>query len=132
MNSVIIATLIIPKELMMKIPYHHFREYARGYGAEMLRSYGLLTVIDSKVKRCNDGVVVVTIKFNPRNLCVINAYMPTRGPHSVKNYEACLDQLREIVTKYQDNDTLILCGGDLNGHPTKNVTGRDRLNSCLL
>ena len=52
--------------------------------------------------------------------------MPTRGPDSAKDYEDCLDQLREIVIKYQDNHTLILCG-DLNGHPTKNVTGHDRL-----
>ena len=70
--------------------------------------------------------MAVTIKCNPRNLCVINTYMPTRGPDSAKDYEDCLDQLREIVIKYQDNHTLILCG-DLNGHPTKNVTGHDRL-----
>ena len=36
------------------------------------------------------------------------------------------DQLREIVIKYQDNHSLILCG-DLNGHSTKNVTGHDHL-----
>ena len=49
---------------------------------------------DSKVERCHDGgvhIVAITIKCNPRNLCVINTYMPTRGTDSIKDYEDCLD-----------------------------------------
>ena len=47
------------------------------------------------------------------NICIINVYMPANGsPDFKEQYPDHLDQLNEIVNKYQE--THILIGGDIN------------------
>ena len=44
--------------------------------------------------------------------------MPTRGPDSAKDYEDCLDQLCEIVIKYQEITPLSCVGTSMDIQPT--------------
>ena len=47
-------------------------------------------------------------------ILLISAYMPCRGlTNNVEDYSDCLDQLREIITKYSCSHSIIL-GGDMN------------------
>ena len=59
-------------------------------------------------------------------LCILGVYMPTTGSKANDSlYEACTDQIREIMIKY-DNYTCILMG-DLNASFIRgNLTSRDK------
>ena len=63
----------------------------------------------------NGGKRLICIRINAlKSLIVICVYMPTRGGNmSLDDYKSVLDELREIIEKYQHTSDIII-RGDLN------------------
>ena len=65
--------------------------------------------------------------YNPK-LCIISAYIPSKGSKSYnEEYIETLDELREIIVKYNKDHCIVLCG-DMNASLHSNTADdRDRL-----
>ena len=88
----------------------------RGYGG-----VGILwkSEIDSRIKVLDDGgnrIQCIQLEnfTAQKGLLLVSAYLPCRGlGGNVDEFCDCIDQLREICSKYQ-TDNYIIIGGDLN------------------
>ncbi|CAG2250967.1 unnamed protein product [Mytilus edulis] len=73
--------------------------------------------IDSQVRPLDDGkerIQCVEISGKDQKLLVVSVYLPsTGGRNSTDEFLDTIDQLNEIITKYQDTHEIII-GGDLN------------------
>ena len=76
----------------------------------------------------SDRVIAIEIKSKPRNICLINVYLPSRGTADCDiAFQAALDEIHEIIEKYTPSHKILL-GGDFNSsvHRQKSCR-RDRL-----
>jgi hypothetical protein len=67
------------------------------------------------VEQCPDGserIVVLLLKTVPA-ICLVSVYFPCRGRYSVQDYLETLDQLAEIIQKY-NSTAIIVIAGDFN------------------
>ena len=68
------------------------------------------------IKRLPDGSErIVAIRFEPEAredaLTIINAYFPCRGStHFIADFPAILDQIQELICKFNEDSTVVLCG----------------------
>ncbi|XP_063427548.1 uncharacterized protein LOC134711049 [Mytilus trossulus] len=73
--------------------------------------------IDSQVRPLDDGkerIQCVEISGKDQKLLLVSVYLPsTGGRNSTDEFLDTIDQLNEIITKYQDTHEIII-GGDLN------------------
>ena len=86
--------------------------------------------LDPFVTKLDDGcerICAIQVESTNKPLCIISAYMPTSGgTQSDNQYRTCLDELSEIVTKYDFCN--ILLAGDLNASFNRlKPTARDKL-----
>lgn len=72
--------------------------------------------IDHLITPVNDGserLAVIIIHAHPRNVLIINAYMPTAGgPSSTEEFRDVLCEVGEIINNYHQCDIILL--GDMN------------------
>ena len=57
-------------------------------------------------------MVVLENESNPP-ICMVSIYMPCRGNSTKLQYEATLDELQEIVLKFNSSHAVFICG-DMN------------------
>ncbi|CAG2245676.1 EIF4G [Mytilus edulis] len=83
------------------------------------RGYGGVAILwkqhlDHLVEKINDGserIICIKINVKPKPILLICAYMPCRGSKQAnEQFKECLDQLHEIILKYSDTCTPVLCG----------------------
>jgi exonuclease III len=64
----------------------------------------------------NNHIQVVTMNSSPKNSCIVNVYMPSEAKEGDYEYKDNLDQLQEIIQKYDNSYQIIVCG-DMNASP---------------
>lgn len=83
------------------------------------RGYGGVAILwkqsmDHLVEQIEDGserIICIKLKVKPKPILLICAYMPCNGSKQANtHFKECLDQLHEIITKYSDTCTPVLCG----------------------
>ncbi|MCG8113322.1 MAG: endonuclease/exonuclease/phosphatase family protein, partial [Candidatus Thiodiazotropha taylori] len=67
----------------------------------------------SKLDVGNERIVAVELNFDTK-ICLINVYMPTNKADSQYGYRECLDNLFDIIRRFETSHIIVLCG-DLNG-----------------
>jgi hypothetical protein len=63
-----------------------------------------------QVKEGCDAVFPILIKDYPRDLCLINVYMPCRGSHTELEFAGTLDTLHELLEKYGASHRMVIMG----------------------
>jgi exonuclease III len=84
--------------------------------------------IDNAVKIKYDGgsrIQVITINNVPTMLCIVNVYMPSDIKEGDYEYRDMMDQLNEVIQKYEE--TYILLCGDMNASLHRDDRRRDRI-----
>ena len=61
----------------------------------------------------SERLTAISIDASPKNICVVNTYMPTQGHKSDVEYTKILDEIYEIKQKYGKSHTFIWAG-DMN------------------
>ena len=93
------------------------------------RGYGGVAVlwkkeIDNEVTILKDGntrIQCISIKTNDKPILVASVYLPAKGANSnIQEFQECIDQLDEIVSKYSETHNIII-GGDLNEEISKSL-----------
>ncbi|MES9884558.1 MAG: reverse transcriptase family protein [Sedimenticola sp.] len=84
----------------------------RGYGgvANLTRNN-----IDTKFRKCTEGsnrIIITEIVSEPL-ICLCNVYMPSRNSRGNYSYKETLEELEEIITKYEQTHAIIVIG-DMN------------------
>ena len=88
--------------------------------------------IDSIIEVGPDGsdrVMVLFIKSAPKDICIINCYLPTNAGSSLSlaAFRSTLDEVHEIYEKYRINCSLVWAG-DMNASWTrKSPNSHDRI-----
>ena len=96
----------------------------RGYGGTALIWKRQFSSLVSCPPDGTARILPIVIQNDPRNLCLISVYLPSRGNHSESEYAACLDELSVLHSKFSAaNDVVIL--GDFNASLIDNRCPRD-------
>jgi exonuclease III len=85
--------------------------------------------IDNAVKIKSDGgsrLQVITINNVPTVLCIVNVYMPSDIKEGDYEYRDMVDQLNEVIQKYEETYDILLCG-DMNASLHRDDKRRDRI-----
>ena len=85
--------------------------------------------IDNAVKIKSDGgsrIQVITINNVPTMLCIVNVYMPSDIKEGDYEYRDMVDQLNEVIQKYEETYDILLCG-DMNASLHRDDKRRDRI-----
>ena len=85
--------------------------------------------IDNAVKIKSDGgsrIQVITINNIPTMLCIVNVYMPSDIKEGDYEYRDMMDQLNEVIQKYEETYDILLCG-DMNASLHRDDRRRDRI-----
>ena len=69
-----------------------------------------ITVLDDGSER----IQCISLKTKTVPLLLVSVYFPTKGKNCVQEYTTVVDQLNEIIEKYQHTHNIIV-GGDMNG-----------------
>ena len=88
----------------------------RGYGGIVTLWNKNLSHLVKELPEKSERVQATMITTRPpnKNLCIINTYMPCSSTPDCKfKYQDVLDQISEIITKYEGSCNIILCG-DMN------------------
>ncbi|KAK3087817.1 hypothetical protein FSP39_011014 [Pinctada imbricata] len=89
------------------------------------RGYGGVAILwkdelDSKIEVLKDGsnrIQCIRVKTTSQPILLVSIYLPAKGCRTnPQDYLDCMDQLQEILDKYQDHHICI--GGDFNEHLT--------------
>ena len=67
--------------------------------------------IDNAVKIKSDGgsrIQVITINNIPTMLCIVNVYMPSDIKEGDYEYRGMMDQLNEVIQKYEETYDILL------------------------
>jgi hypothetical protein len=97
----------------------------RGYGGVCTLYPTALDYLAAKPVDGSNRIALLDLQAtNP--ICIINAYMPSRGLSSTElEYSAVLDELSEIILKYERSHAIILCGDWNASHTDRNIS-RDK------
>ena len=71
------------------------------------------------------AVQPINIQAAPRDLCIINVYLPCRGNHSESEFSSARDAIQVIMEKCSATHYIILAG-DMNASLLENRCGRDK------
>ena len=85
--------------------------------------------INNAVKIKYDGgsrTQVITINNVPTMLCIVNVYMPSDIKEGDYEYRDMVDQLNEVIQKYEETYDILLCG-DMNASLHRDDKRRDRI-----
>jgi exonuclease III len=74
----------------------------------------------------NNRIQVVTMNSSHKNCCIVNVYMPSEAKEGDYEYKDNLDQLQEIIQKYDNSYQIIICG-DMNASLHRDDRRRDNL-----
>ena len=74
----------------------------------------------------NNRIQVVTMNSSHKNCCIVNVYMPSEAKEGDYEYKDNLDQLQEIIQKYDNSYQIIVCG-DMNASLHRDDRRRDNL-----
>ena len=69
------------------------------------------------IKRLDEGnerIIGIEMKGSPNSVFIINVYMPTKETNSQSNFNKHLDILHDMIARYCQSGTVIVCG-DMNG-----------------
>ena len=72
------------------------------------------------------GIQVITINNVPTMLCIVNAYMPSDIKEGDYEYRDIMDQLNEVIQKYEETYDFLLCG-DMHASLHRDDRRRDRI-----
>ena len=79
----------------------------------------------------NNRIQVVTMNSSHKNCCIVNVYMPSEAKEGDYEYKDNLDQLQEIIQKYDNSYQIIVCG-DMNASLHRDDRRRDNLfRNCI-
>lgn len=99
----------------------------RGWGGcGLIWKKELSEVIEVKLDG-SERICVIILNSKPKSYCIISVYMPTTGKKQYDIcYEKCIDEIAEIMEKYDAYSIIIL--GDMNASLNRKCeTSRDRL-----
>ncbi|CAG2211406.1 unnamed protein product [Mytilus edulis] len=83
----------------------------RGYGGVAILWKQSMDHLVEKIEDGSERIICIKLKVKPKPILLICAYMPCNGSKQAKtHFKECLDQLHEIITKYSDTCTPVLCG----------------------
>ena len=90
----------------------------RGYGGTAILYRNGWNIRAIKHPDGQERINVLELETNPR-ICVINAYMPSRGNSKMTDFVSTLDEIAEIIAKFNLTHAILLCG-DLNSSLSRN------------
>ncbi|VDI54908.1 Hypothetical predicted protein [Mytilus galloprovincialis] len=83
----------------------------RGYGGIAILYRKSVSSMFSQLPDGNNKVQAIEISTTGNPTCLINVYHPSRGTDSGHDaYRAALDNLKEIILKYQDTHSIMIAG----------------------
>ena len=97
----------------------------RGYGGVAI-AWGRR--LSHRVKQIPDGnefILPIIMKSDPKDLCIINVYLPCRGNHSEGEFDQGLDILSTIVDKFKGTHLIVILG-DFNASLIDGRCSRDK------
>ena len=84
----------------------------RGYGGTAIVYKNNWNIKSVKHADGQERINVLELETNPK-ICIINVYLPSRGNNTKEKFKATLDEVEEILRKFNDTYLVLLCG-DMN------------------
>ena len=96
----------------------------RGYGGVAIAFKRDMSKHCTSIPDGTCDVQPIIIQATPRDLCIINVYLPCRGNHSESEFSSALDAIQVIMEKYNVTHYIILAG-NMNASLLENRCSRD-------